>query len=193
MKLKIWKEASGNLARQSWDEKCQQCKNFPDLLAQVNKLGTFLAILISACFSLSLFLSRHTVFPSLSFVLRPHNWLLRGRDRIHCLSASSGHAWQSSPFSRGVKQRATRSRSWRTSRKSVCPHRHTPPSPGMWWCLPVLCLTTEPHSLINYLLEKQKEHIKGSISKLLYYVFPSVWPVPNQRDKNDKWSLHVFS
>lgn len=64
---------------------------------------------------------------------------------------------------------------------------------GMWWCLPVLCLTTEPHSLINYLLEKQKEHISGSISKLLYYVFPSVWLVPNQRDKNDKWSHHVFS
>lgn len=66
--------------------------------------------------------------PGLSFVPHPHGCLLRGGDRIHSLSASSGRAWQGSAFRRGVKQRVIRSRSWRTSYKSACPQNHTPPS-----------------------------------------------------------------
>lgn len=101
-----------------------------------SSISLSLSLLVWLCHSSS---PCHSVFPSLSFVLHPHCWpgeeRWADRDRIRWLSASSGRAWRSSAFSRGVKQRVTRSRSWRTSCKSVCPQSHTlPPVDGACQC-----------------------------------------------------------
>lgn len=93
--------------------------------------------------TLSLSSPRSHLFVTLAVGWKSKRWA--DRDRIRCLSASSGRAWQSSAFSRGVKQRVTRSRNCRTRCKSVHPHTsahthtHIPPLivPAI-----ALCLTT---------------------------------------------------
>lgn len=105
----------------------------PGLLARADKLDTFLPLCLPLS-SLPVWLCHSSSLLPLCLPPAPRSLIcsspspLAGErqrrdsgDRIRCLSASSGRAWRSSAYGRGVKQRVTRSRSWRTSCKSVWP------------------------------------------------------------------------
>ena len=101
-----------------------------------NLIRCFLNVSLSFYPSLILWLSLSLLAtlsfpPSHLFVTLNAGWERQrwsDRNRICCLSARSGRAWRSSAFSRGVKERVTRSRNYRTCCKSVRPQSHTPSS-----------------------------------------------------------------
>lgn len=133
MKPEISEEAFGNLDA-TWPDRLEMKNANKADLPQVSWHGWTNLIHSFACRFLSspLWLCQssypcHSVFPRFLICSSPSRLAAeRGGDGIGSLSASSGRAWRGSAFSRGVKQRVIRSRSWRTSCKSACPRSHTP-------------------------------------------------------------------